>query len=215
MQPLRRTSGRFHWFFTQKTANCTAFDSMARGIAGEETARRCFRSVTTYRDQPPCSHTQMEPGVPTIIRRNQGCGVLLAHKQTGQAKIFGCTGTQKYGYLLFQMSVTGPPDILGGAGAAPGAPGVVKAARRHRQRSRCQARARQAYLGMWGDLESARGVWVTDVPALATSATPATGKAVSAAEAEAWCAKALPKQDKQTTMSKKREATIVGVETAA
>jgi len=40
-------------------------------------------------------------------------------------------------------------------------------------------------------LESARGVWVTDVPALATRATPATGKAVSAAEAEAWCAKAL------------------------
>jgi hypothetical protein len=59
---------------------------------------------------------------------------------------------------------------------------------------------------MWGDLESARGVWVTDVPALATRATPATGKAVSAAEG---CAKALPKQDKQTTMSKKREATSV------
>jgi hypothetical protein len=51
---------------------------------------------------------------------------------------------------------------------------------------------------MWGDLESARGVWVTDVHALATHATPANGKAVSAAEAEAWCAKALPKQDKQT-----------------
>jgi hypothetical protein len=46
---------------------------------------------------------------------------------------------------------------------------------------------------MWGDLESARGVWVTHVPALATRATPATGKAVSAVEAEAWCAKALPK----------------------
>jgi len=55
-----------------------------------------------------------------------------------------------------------------------------------------------AYVGMWGDLESARGVWVTDVHALLTRATPATGKAVSAAEAEAWCAKALPKQDKQT-----------------
>ena len=49
------------------------------------------------------------------------------------------------------------------------------------------------YVGMWGDLESARGVWVTHVPALATRATPATGKAVSAVEAEAWCAKALPK----------------------
>jgi hypothetical protein len=55
-----------------------------------------------------------------------------------------------------------------------------------------------AYVGMWGDLESARGVWVTDVHALVTRTTPATGKAVSAAEAERWCAKALPKQDKQT-----------------
>ena len=38
-----------------------------------------------------------------------------------------------------------------------------------------------AYVDMWGerDLESARGVWVTHVPALATRATPATGKAVS------------------------------------
>ena len=33
-------------------------------------------------------------------------------------------------------------------------------------------------------------------------------QAVSAAEAEAWCAKAQPKQNKQTTMGKKREATI-------
>jgi hypothetical protein len=55
-----------------------------------------------------------------------------------------------------------------------------------------------AYVGMWGNLESARGVWVTDVHAQVTRTTPATGKAVSAAEAEAWCAKALPKQDKQT-----------------
>jgi hypothetical protein len=48
-------------------------------------------------------------------------------------------------------------------------------------------------------VESARGVWVTDVPAPATRSTPATGKAVSEAEAEAWCATALPKQDKQTS----------------
>jgi hypothetical protein len=60
-----------------------------------------------------------------------------------------------------------------------------------------------AYVGMWGerDLESARGVWITDVPVLATRATPATGKAVSAVEG---CAKALPKQGKQTTLSMKR-----------
>ena len=55
-----------------------------------------------------------------------------------------------------------------------------------------------AYVGMWGDLESARGMWVTDVHAQVTRATPATGEAVSAAEAEAWCAKALPKQDKMS-----------------
>jgi hypothetical protein len=59
-----------------------------------------------------------------------------------------------------------------------------------------------AYVGMWGDLESAGGVWVTDVHAQVTRATPATGKAVSAAEAEAWCAKALPKQDKQTRFAR-------------
>ena len=45
----------------------------------------------------------MRPGVPILISRNQGCGVLLAHKQTGQAKIFRCTGTRKYGYLLFPI----------------------------------------------------------------------------------------------------------------
>ena len=33
---------------------------------------------------------------------------------------------------------------------------------------------------------------------------------MSTAEAEAWCAKALPKQDKQTYKSKNREATVVG-----
>ena len=66
----------------------------------------------------------------------------------------------------------------------------------------------RAYVGMWVelDLESARGVWVTDVPALDTRATPATGNSFSAAEG---CAKALPKQDKQTTMSKNREATSI------
>jgi len=82
--------------------------------------------------------------------------------------------------------------------AASGAPGVVKAAGRHRQRHALAT----AYVGMWGDLESAGGVWVTDVHAQVTRATPATGKAVSAAEAEAWCAKALPKQDKQTRFAR-------------
>ena len=67
-----------------------------------------------------------------------------------------------------------------------------------------------AYVGMWADLESSRGVWLTDVHAQVTRATPATGKANSTAEAEAWCAKPLPKQDKQTYKSKNREATIVG-----
>jgi len=67
-----------------------------------------------------------------------------------------------------------------------------------------------AYVGMWGDLESARGVWVTDVHAQVTRATPATGKPISTAAAEAWCAKALPKQDKQTYKSKNHEATVVG-----
>ena len=62
-----------------------------------------------------------------------------------------------------------------------------------------------AYVRMWGDLESAPGVWVTDVHAQVTRATPATGKAISTAEAEAWCAKALPKQDKQIYKSKNRE----------
>jgi len=38
------------------------------------------------------------------------------------------------------MSVPDRTDIAGDAGAASGAPGVVKAAGRHRQRSRCQAR---------------------------------------------------------------------------
>ena len=37
------------------------------------------------------------------ISNREGCGVLLAHKQTGQAKIFVCTGTRKYGYLLFPI----------------------------------------------------------------------------------------------------------------
>jgi hypothetical protein len=49
-----------------------------------------------------------------------------------------------------------------------------------------------------------------DVHAQVTRATPATGKAISTAEAEAWCAKPLPKQDKQAYKSKNREATIVG-----
>ena len=62
-----------------------------------------------------------------------------------------------------------------------------------------------AYVGMWGDLESAPGVWVTDVHSQVTRATPATGKAISTAEAEAWCATALPKQDKQTYKSKNRK----------
>ena len=73
------------------------------------------------------------------------------------------------------MSVPSPPDIPRDAGARPGAPGVI-----------VNADARLAlaatYVGMWGErdlLESARGVWVTHVPALATRATPATGKAVS------------------------------------
>ena len=94
------------------------------------------------------------------------------------------------------MSVPGPPDIPRDAGAGPGAPGVIVNAD-------ARLALATAYVGMWGerDLESARGVWVTDVPALATRATPAAGKAISAAEG---CAKALPKQDKQTTMSKAR-----------
>jgi len=96
------------------------------------------------------------------------------------------------------MSATGPPDIPGDAGAAPGASSVVQAAGRHRQRSRCQARARHGVRWDVGGLESSRGVWVTDVHAQVTRATPATGIAISTAESEAWCAKPLPKQDKQT-----------------
>jgi len=38
-----------------------------------------------------------------LIKSCEGCGVFLAHKQTGQAKIFGCTVTRKYGYSLFSI----------------------------------------------------------------------------------------------------------------
>lgn len=117
-----------------------------------------------------------------------------------------------------EMSVPGPPaaapaGATGDAGA-PGAPGGVKAVR-------VTAKARHAlataFVSMWRerDLETARGVWVTDFAALATRATQASGTTVTEAVAEAWCAKALPKQGKPSTMSAKREGTIAAAWTAA
>ena len=90
----------FHQRKRQIVRCSTPWRAASRGGWG---ARRCFAAVTTSRDQPPYSRTQTRPGVPIPISRNQGCEVLLAHKQTGQAKIFGCTGTRKYVYLLFPI----------------------------------------------------------------------------------------------------------------
>jgi hypothetical protein len=58
-------------------------------------------------------------------------------------------------------------------------------------------------------------VGLTNVPALATRATPMTGKAVSAANAEAWCAKALPKQDKQTRHHRRPDGWLTDRELSA
>ena len=113
------------------------------------------------------------------------------------------------------MSVPGPSAAApAGDAGAPGAPGVGKAARVNGDARLALA---GAFVGLWmeRDLEGARGVWVTDFPALAKRATQESGKTVSAAVAEAWCAKVLPKQDKQSTMSLKRKTTIAAAWTAA
>ena len=114
------------------------------------------------------------------------------------------------------MSVPRPPATVsaGDAAAAPGACAGVKAARVNDKARRALA---TAFVDMWleRDLETARGLWVTDFLALATRASLTTVKAVSPAEAEAWCMKALPKQDKQTTTSAKRETAIAAAWTAA
>ena len=91
--------------FSRKERQCVRRSTPWRAASRGGRARRCFAAVTTYRDQTPYSRTLLRPGVPTIIWRKQGCGVLLAHKQTGQAKIFGCTGTEvrkKMGIYYFR-----------------------------------------------------------------------------------------------------------------